>query len=155
MASFISQRLLDKPFPLYHPDDASQLIHHSVQFQNMSIEGEKPHCLISISNVSGALKRENMMETQARKITEQHEFLKGIFKASRDVLITINNDGEILSRNAVFEQYFPNNESININDFLPGMTDYLKMSWDSIIENNAFDSRDWIVEAPEKKQKQT
>ena len=111
-ASILAQSIHNSPLPLF--DRSGVKLAQAIEIQPLKIDSQKEfHCLIQISNVGSAVRREEQLRKHAlelsklvAKLSESESRTKAIVDISGDGVVTINDQGLIESINPRAEQIF-------------------------------------------------
>ena len=111
-ASILAQSIHKSPLPLYNENKVK--LAQAIEIHSLKIESQKEfHCLIQISDVGTAVRREDQLRKHARdlsqlvtELSESESRTKAIVDSSGDGVVTINDQGLIESLNLRAEQIF-------------------------------------------------
>ena len=111
-ASILAQSIHNSPLPLF--DRSEVKLAQAIEIQPLKIDSQKEfHCLIQVSNVGSAVRREEQLRKHAlelsklvAKLSESESRTKAIVDISGDGVVTINDQGLIESINPRAEQIF-------------------------------------------------
>ncbi len=108
MSSIISQTLNRNPFPLKH--SSGQFLEQQIIVKPIALANHEHFCLIQITDVTAAVKREKQLVEQAKttrafsgKLAREKERAQITLAAIADAVITTDKAGAILSMNPVAE----------------------------------------------------